>query len=199
MNTTCTEMVREFHKLNGNAINAEPTAKLAALRTRLIAEELVETYAALQENNVVEVADGLTDLLYVIAGTAVAYNAKFGDCFVATRVPPVESFEPAAVVRFGARMFPLLQSAAAALSTSTADNLRSALQAMATAVSAAAVLWGFPLQELFIEVHRSNMTKTFAPNPTGAKYGAVKPKGPRYSPPDIAGILVKARSKFNVV
>jgi predicted HAD superfamily Cof-like phosphohydrolase len=197
MNTTCTEMVREFHKLNGNAIAAEPTMKLAALRTRCIAEELVETYIALQENNVIEAADGLTDLLYVIAGTAVSYNTKFSDCFVVTRVPPVDSFEPAVVVRFGARMFPLLQSAAAALSTSTANNLRSALQATAAAISAAAVLWGFPLQELFSEVHRSNMTKTFAPN-DGKKYGAANPKGPRYSPPDIAGILAKARSKFNV-
>jgi hypothetical protein len=38
------------------------------------------------------------------------------------------------------------------------------------------------------------MTKTFAPdaNRPGGKYGHVNPKGPGYTPPDIAGVLKAA-------
>jgi predicted HAD superfamily Cof-like phosphohydrolase len=51
------------------------------------------------------------------------------------------------------------------------------------------------VRELFEEVHRSNLTKTFAKNTTGGKYGAIKPKGPGYKAPDIAGVLEMAVEK----
>ncbi len=48
------------------------------LRVRLIREELDELVEAYQEGNLVDVADGLTDLLYVVLGSFVAHgiNAK---------------------------------------------------------------------------------------------------------------------------
>ena len=51
------------------------------------------------------------------------------------------------------------------------------------------------MRELFEEVHRSNLTKTFAPaqNTPGGKYGAVNPKGPGYRPPNIQGVLELVR------
>ena len=66
---TCKEMVTEFHKLNGSVINGKNNGpEVAVLRTRLIIEEFAETYAALHENNVVEVleADNGTAALEVI-------------------------------------------------------------------------------------------------------------------------------------
>lgn len=48
-----------------------------------------------------------------------------------------------------------------------------------------AVAFGLPLESLVAEVHRSNMTK---------EIGEFKPiKGDAYSPPDIKGVLLKAK------
>lgn len=52
-----------------------------------------------------------------------------------------------------------------------------------------AVSYGIPIDRIFIEVHRSNMTKTAAIAVDGQKYGTKTPKGPSYIPPDIKGIL----------
>jgi NTP pyrophosphatase (non-canonical NTP hydrolase) len=59
----------------------------------------------------------------------------------------------------------------------TADGLAD----LAYVVQGTALTFGIPLPALLREVHRSNMTKTFD--------GTHHPKGPTFSPPDIAGIL----------
>ena len=45
-----------------------------ALRARLMVEELAETLDAMARGDVVEVADGLADLAYVTAGTAIEFG-----------------------------------------------------------------------------------------------------------------------------
>lgn len=53
-----------------------------------------------------------------------------------------------------------------------------------------AIAYGIPIDRVFLEVHRSNMTKTAVKESTpGEKYGTKTPKGPDYIPPDIKGIL----------
>ena len=117
-------MVATFNKANGYrplvfpSANVEISVKI--LRLRLMMEELGELSCAMHENNLVEIADGLTDLLYVVVGTAVDYG-----------LGPI-------------------------------------------------------LEELFQEVQRSNMTKTFITTPDGRKGGI---KGPGFSPPDIKGVI----------
>jgi len=49
-----------------------PTKDVYALRCRLIQEELDELYTAYQAYNMVEVADAIADLLYVVLGAACA-------------------------------------------------------------------------------------------------------------------------------
>lgn len=78
-------MVRDFHEKAGALINTSPAtldAPNARLRLTLIREELQELYGALGfpsdetsllgEPNLVEIADAIGDLLYVVLGTAVA-------------------------------------------------------------------------------------------------------------------------------
>ena len=54
-----------------------------------------------------------------------------------------------------------------------------------------AVSYGIPIDRIFREVHRSNMTKTAVKAKEGEKYGTKTPKGPDYIAPNIKGILTE--------
>ncbi len=193
-------MVTEFHLLNGSVIDANnPGPEIAVVRTRLMLEEFSETYIALHQNDVVEVADGLADFLYVIYGTAVAYGVTCPDAFRRLTSPPAEMFASVDTLRFVNRILPRL-GRACDMTIGPSLDLSAALTSLADETCRlGTALWGMPLRELFEEVHRSNMTKTFSPttNTAGGKYGAgVNPKGPGYSPPDIQGVLNRAKEAF---
>ncbi len=193
MKKTYTEMVAEFHANNGAVINGRSNGpEVAALRIGLIIEELGETLAAMREQNVVEAADGLADLLYVIAGTAVSYGLRLPEDMEPALGRPTDRFEPADVARFTRRLLPRLSRVAAALTVAPADAQLAVADLWDATAETAARVWGLPIDTLFREVHRSNMTKTFAgkANTTGGKYPAgVNPKGPGYEPPDVTGVL----------
>lgn len=58
----------------------------------------------------------------------------------------------------------------------------------------ACIALSIPINRVFQEVHRSNMTKTPPSeiNDAGKKYGTKTPKGKDYIPPDISGILFRS-------
>lgn len=67
------EQVREFHKATGQgsySIACIPSLEIQQLRLALLIEELEELSVALLEKDVVETADALADLMYLIYGTA---------------------------------------------------------------------------------------------------------------------------------
>jgi len=71
--------VAEFHKTFQHPIlesPAIPDAKRCALRVSLIAEELKELEEAIQQNDLVEVADALCDIQYVLAGAILEFGLK---------------------------------------------------------------------------------------------------------------------------
>jgi NTP pyrophosphatase (non-canonical NTP hydrolase) len=55
--------------------------KINALRVNLIKEELDELIEAMNKKDLVEVADALTDLLYVTYGAGHAFGINLDDCF----------------------------------------------------------------------------------------------------------------------
>jgi predicted HAD superfamily Cof-like phosphohydrolase len=127
------EMVQEFHEANKRArrnsvanVPLHPPMEVRVLRLRLMMEELGELSVAMEQEELVNVADGLTDLLYVVVGTAVCYGM------------------------------------------------------------------GGILDEMFREVHRSNMSKDFIDRPGGGK-GAIK--GFNYTPPDLASIILREQTR----
>ena len=62
--------------------NAEfPSEQVIELRKNLIKEELEELLLAIQEKNIIEVADALTDILYVTYGAGVAFGINLDKCF----------------------------------------------------------------------------------------------------------------------
>ena len=57
------------------------TEKINSLRISLINEELDELKQAISEKNLTEVADALTDILYVTYGAGYAYGIDLDQCF----------------------------------------------------------------------------------------------------------------------
>ncbi len=55
--------------------------KINSLRSSLIQEELDELNKAIKENDVLEVADALTDILYVTYGAGHAFGINLDKCF----------------------------------------------------------------------------------------------------------------------
>lgn len=71
------DMVREFHAKVGQRDAPSPDLtdyRVNNLRMRLIDEERLELLQALAAEDVVEVADALADLLYVVIGSALQWG-----------------------------------------------------------------------------------------------------------------------------
>ncbi len=78
------EDVKIFMKTFGQRVITKPQFpddKTAKLRFDLIKEELNELYQAMEDKNLVEIADALTDILYVTYGAGCAYGIDLDKCF----------------------------------------------------------------------------------------------------------------------
>ena len=78
------EDVRKFMKTFGQIIRTKPQfpdKKTMRLRFDLIREELNELEQAMKTRNLKEVADALTDILYVTYGAGYAYGINLDKCF----------------------------------------------------------------------------------------------------------------------
>ena len=58
-----------------------PENKIVQLRIDLIEEELNELKEAIKNNDIVEVADALTDILYVTYGSGHSFGVNLDQCF----------------------------------------------------------------------------------------------------------------------
>ena len=61
--------------------SAFPNKKTVDLRYNLIKEELDELKEAIKQNDILEVADALTDILYVTYGAGHAFGIDLDNCF----------------------------------------------------------------------------------------------------------------------
>jgi predicted HAD superfamily Cof-like phosphohydrolase len=76
------EKVAEFMNSFGQDVETEPQwTSVSELRYNLIDEELNELREALNERNLIEVADALTDLLYVVYGAGHSFGINLDKCF----------------------------------------------------------------------------------------------------------------------
>ncbi|PYF70049.1 pyrophosphohydrolase domain-containing protein [Pedobacter nutrimenti] len=75
--TNALNQVAEFHRTFKHPVVASPampSKERAELRVSLLAEELKELQEAIEDNNMVEVADALCDLQYVLAGAILEFG-----------------------------------------------------------------------------------------------------------------------------
>ena len=78
------EKVKEFMNVFGQEIKNKaefPNEKIIDLRKKLIEEEFKELKDAIKDDDIVEVADALTDILVVTYGAGVAFGIDLDKCF----------------------------------------------------------------------------------------------------------------------
>jgi predicted HAD superfamily Cof-like phosphohydrolase len=197
-------MVREFMVKHGQYRTACPGVEIpqdvAMLRVRLICEEHGELIAALHERDLVKVADALCDMLYVIYGTGDAYGIPlfpegypYNSQWFKTS-PTFLSVDKC--MSAYAQLSSYVTEVARVLARPTNDigqfsEIRRRLEDLTSAVFKVAYSFGLPIEELFTEVHRSNMTKgKLGGNQKGGKVG----KSSSFEPPQLAQIIMNYAS-----
>lgn len=204
-------MVKEFHLAVGLPVRGDDEDTYPDeerhLRSALIVEEIKEIIDGMINASQVEIADGLADTVYVAAGTAETFGVD------------VDMYRVAGCRR---ALAAAMEGIAAALRTPGKERLGLALKHLELVCKGIAREFEVPLYEVFIEVHRSNMTKLLHPHKEdcallvkGMSYtdrrsgktewtrcdcGAVIyaengkiMKPAGYEPPDVAGVLRKSQ------
>lgn len=88
--------VSEFMRTGGQHVSTMLTIlkdKDAQLRLDLLEEELDELAEAMVDRDIVEIADALTDILYVVYGTGHAYGIDLDACFAEVHRSNMSKFE----------------------------------------------------------------------------------------------------------
>ena len=78
------QKVKTFMQTFGQEVKSKPsfsTEKINDLRYNLIKEELGELKQAMDNKDLLEVADALTDILYVTYGAGIAFGIDLDKCF----------------------------------------------------------------------------------------------------------------------
>ena len=76
--------VKDFHIAFGQRVGDKPELPESGertLRQMLLAEEMWEYSKAERENDIVEIADALADIIYIACGTAVSYGIPLDKVF----------------------------------------------------------------------------------------------------------------------
>jgi len=78
------EKVKKFMLTFGQEVKTKPSfpsGKIMDLRSSLIEEELKELKDAMKNKDLIEIADALSDILYVTYGAGHAYGINLDKCF----------------------------------------------------------------------------------------------------------------------
>lgn len=158
------EAVVDFMQVMGQPVAPKPefkSPKVSMLRYNLIKEELEELEEAIMDDDYVEIADALADLLYVIYGAHATFGVGVEDLDVYDR------FEP-----WSAQILPYNRAKSAldslnselgsferALEEYDAMDVRGPLDDLLDSVYRTAAFYGINIHACFDEVHASNMSK----------------------------------------
>jgi predicted HAD superfamily Cof-like phosphohydrolase len=95
-------MVADFMRSGEQQVNETPVwpnEDTRLLRFRLIDEELGELHEAMMNEDIIEVADALTDLLYVIYGAGHAYGIDLDRCFAEVHRSNMSKFVDGKIIK----------------------------------------------------------------------------------------------------
>lgn len=75
------EFAEKYHHLVSERANPGIPYEVVELRKKLIMEELQELLLGIAGEDIVAIADGISDLVYVLVGTAISYGIPFERCY----------------------------------------------------------------------------------------------------------------------
>jgi predicted HAD superfamily Cof-like phosphohydrolase len=175
-----------------------PNEDVEKLRISLVQEEMTETINAMKRRDMIEVADGLADVLVVTLGTHNAYGLDSAHDYHgkmpshAPRFPDAEKMD-IMIEGFKAHCndFPMY------LRSREIHEVQAACDEIVELVLDTSLFFGIDILPVFMEVHWSNKTKFGKDGrPIKNEMGKVK-KGPDYQKPDIDRVL-KLQSKYYI-
>jgi predicted HAD superfamily Cof-like phosphohydrolase len=208
-------LVREFHETYGQPIRTEPVFDIPerVMRSQLILEEASEYFDANKDNDLVEMADALADLVYVAFGAALTHGVNLDASFGNHGLSPAEVLKVVHTKRLRQKLrtTPTLnvlqrnQIAAGINKTAVAyskyvtevhvdgpgdpDHIRELLTTIVSSCYFAAFSLGINLDAILEEVQRSNMSKLGEDGkPIYREDGKVL-KGPGFFNPEIERVL----------
>lgn len=202
-------LVEEFHRTYGQAIRTVPQLDIPekAMRVELIVEEAEELEVANRENDFIEIADALADLLYVTYGAALAHGIKPDELLLGNKTPVslvrLETFlqnytlptKPTIHINIRNEVVAKVSEAAEiykqASEHGTIDAVEAAIVNLIKISYAASLAFGLDIDAVLEEVQRSNMSKLDKNGlPIYREDGKVL-KGPNFFVPDVTAVLEK--------
>jgi len=191
------EQVAEFHRAFSLPIFTELTPAddaLRELRINLLKEEHAELRQAFNEKDIIEIADALGDMTYIICGTMLSYgmNMAFSGWEPQCALPNKQGVYIPDELTYKLDMIDILMDTYIKLEKHRDyENISNCFCSILTEIDIAANMCGIPFKVVFDEIHRSNMAKLM---PDGtvrrrADNKVMKPDG--WTPPDIKGVIDK--------
>jgi predicted HAD superfamily Cof-like phosphohydrolase len=191
--------VLEFHRifnLNIGLLPYLPHLAERELRRVLLIEECEEFCKAYDEDDMVEMADGLADICYIIAGTCISYGISPEGRYMS----PYEDKLIQMDIFIHTNPKTLVQEELAKYMVAERDDdlekVRTLLVGMMDIVFGISLHLGIPINEVFLEVHRSNLSKVEEDGKPRYREDGKLLKGSRFSPPSIKPILDKYRNNI---
>ncbi len=95
-------MVLEFHRVMGLGVSNRPKLpenSIRELRLKLLDEEYIKEYLPAEaDNDLVEIADALADMVYVIFGTAIEYGIPLNEVITEVHRSNMTKVSPSGLV-----------------------------------------------------------------------------------------------------
>lgn len=207
-------LVHEFHTTYGQPIRTTPVFDVPerVLRSQLILEEASEYWEANKANDLIEMADALADLVYVVYGAAITHGVDLDSSFGGHGFSPAEVLKVVHTTRLKQKVRPaptlaVMQRAQIASGINKAaiaysryvvetgvndgdpDQIRALLTTLVSSAYFASFSLGINLDAVLEEVQRSNMSKLGEDGkPVYREDGKVL-KGPNFFQPNITSVL----------
>lgn len=184
------QMVKEFHQTYNLPIRTEPkipSEEEVILRTDLDEEEYEELCDANENNDLIEMTDALTDLLYVTYGQGLVYGINLDRPYEYVEMNPkllMKEVRDSHLHDIEVALSCLIDS-----HSEDIDKVKYSLNKLLDVTYEAGKVSGINLDACFKEVHRSNMSKLGADGKPIFRADGKVLKGPNFTPPDLTRVL----------
>lgn len=190
-------LVKEFHETYGQPVRLEPVLEVPekALRFTLVEEEAEEYEEALDNDDLIEIADALADILYVAYGAAITHGLTIDGGRLAAEAPEGAPTVPTFFIEDARVYLEDVKTAVAgyrlALDNNDLVGVEEALTALVKACYVASYAHGIDIDDVLAEVQRSNLSKLGVDGkPIYRENDNKVLKGPNFFVPDVEKILL---------